>query len=525
MSLAEVWGVVTTGIAGVMVKVEVDVAQGLPSVGVVGLAGASVTEARWRARSAIGNVGANWPAARITIGLSPADLPKGGTSLDLPIAIGVLAATRQVPGSALRDIAFIGELGLDGSVRAIDGALAAAIAAHRNGLGSVCIPTANARQVRVIPGLRVVAIRDLAHLIRVLRGDSEVTSNQKTDAGNVEIDHGDELGARESGEPWHDAQPDFSEIRGHPFARFGLEVVAAGGHHCSMIGPPGVGKSMLANRLPTILPDLPIGIALEVTALASLAGQWPVERGLVRRPLIQAPHHSSSPAAILGTSRGRQSIPGALSLAHHGVLFLDEAPEFSRPSLEGLRQPMESGVITVMRAAASATLPARFQLILASNPCPCGFAVGRGDDCTCSPMARRRYAERLSGPLLDRIDVRLSLLKPSTSDLASAPTESSAEIRERVLVARARARRRFESEPWSLNAQVPGTALRQRWRPAPEAEALIRSVERTGASLRSIDRLLRIAWTVADLDGAACPNAEHVATAMGLRGVDVAGAA
>lgn len=525
MSLAEVWGVVTTGIAGVMVKVEVDVAQGLPSVGVIGLAGASVTEARWRARSAISNIGATWPAARITIGLSPADLPKSGTSLDLPIAVGVLAATGQVPGSTLSDIAFIGELGLDGSVREVEGALAAAIAAHRQGLAAVCVPTANARQVRVIPGLRVVAVRDLAHLMLVLRG--EIASSSLRGAGDTDDDGGpdDVHRVRDAVVLTSQGQPDFSEVRGHPFARFGLEVVAAGGHHCSMIGPPGVGKSMLAMRLPTILPDLPIDIALEVTALASLAGQWPVERGLVRRPLLQAPHHSSSPAAILGTSRGRQSIPGALSLAHHGVLFLDEAPEFSRPSLEGLRQPMESGVITVMRAAACATLPARFQLVLASNPCPCGLAIGRGDACTCSSIARRRYAERLSRPLLDRIDIRLSLLKPSTTDLASTPTESSAAIRERVLVARARASKRFENEPWSLNAQAPGTALRQRWRPTPEAESLIRSAERTGASLRSTDRLLRIAWTVADLDGAACPSAEHVATAMGLRGADVQGAA
>ena len=517
MSLAEVWGVVTTGIAGVMVKVEVDVAQGLPSVGVIGLAGASVTEARWRARSAIGNVGATWPAARITIGLSPADLPKSGTSLDLPIAVGVLAATKQVPQASVRDVAFIGELGLDGSVRGVDGALAAAIAAHRHGVSSVCIPYANARQVRVIPGLRVVVIGDLAHLICVLRGDADASSGPGANGeAGVEGDNG-----HPTPETAH--EPDFSDVRGHPFAKFGLEVVAAGGHHCSMIGPPGVGKSMLAARLPTILPDLATDVALEVTALASLAGQWPVERGLVRRPLLQAPHHSSSSAAILGTARGRQSIPGALSLAHHGVLFLDEAPEFSRPSLEGLRQPMESGVITVMRAASSATLPARFQLILASNPCPCGLAVGRGDGCTCTPMARRRYAERLSGPLLDRIDVRLTVPRPSAPELASTPAEASAQIRERVLAARARARKRFEAEPWSLNAQLPGAALRQRWRPVPEAEALIRSVERSGASLRSIDRLLRIAWTVADLGGADRPAAEHVATAMSLRGVDGSG--
>lgn len=523
MSLAEVWGVVTTGIAGVMVKVEVDVAQGLPSVGVIGLAGASVTEARWRARSAIGNVGATWPAARITIGLSPADLPKGGTSLDLPIAVGVLAATAQVPRSSLLDSTFIGELGLDGSVRGVDGALAAAIAARRHGVGSVFIASANARQVQAIPGLRVRVIRDLQHLIGVLRGTDEAPSGCEDADECIEAARGfsSSLGAPSAVEP----DPDFSEVRGHPFARFALEVVAAGGHHCSMIGPPGVGKSMLASRLPTILPDLPLGIALEVTSLASLSGQWPVERGIAYRPLLQAPHHSSSSTAILGTSRGRQVLPGALSLAHHGVLFLDEAPEFSRPSLEGLRQPMESGVITIMRAAASATLPARFQLVLASNPCPCGLAVGRGDACTCTPMARRRYAERLSGPLLDRIDVRLTVPRPSTADLANPIQEASADIRSRVIEARSRAEHRYRGEPWSLNGHVPGAALRQRWRATAEAEALVRSLERSAASLRSADRILRIAWTIADLAGAVRPDAEHVASAMGLRGGDAGGTA
>ncbi len=516
MGLAEVWGVVTTGIAGVMVKVEVDVAQGLPSVGVVGLAGASVTEARWRARSAIGNIGATWPAARITIGLSPADLPKGGTSLDLPIAVGVLAATSQVPRSSLRDSTFIGELGLDGSVRGVDGALAAAIAAHRHGVGSVFIAPANARQIQAIPGLRVRVIRDLAQLIDVLRGTDDAPSG-RGDWSQC-IDEGADPTSGPGVPSMVELESDFSEIRGHPFARFALEVVAAGGHHCSMIGPPGVGKSMLASRLPTILPDLPLEIALEVTSLASLSGQWPTERGIVYRPLLQAPHHSSSSAAILGTSRGRQVFPGALSLAHHGVLFLDEAPEFSRPSLEGLRQPMESGVITIMRAAASSTLPARFQLVLASNPCPCGLAVGRGDACTCSAMARRRYAERISGPLLDRIDVRMTVPKPSTADLANPKQEASAEIRARVLEARSRAEHRYRGEPWSINGHVPGAALRQRWRPTDEAESLVRSLERSGASLRGTDRILRIAWSVADLAGADRPSAEHVASAMVLRG-------
>ena len=504
MALAQVWGVVTTGIMGVMVKVEVDVAQGLPSVGVVGLAGVSVTEARWRARSAITNIGATWPAARITIGLSPADVPKTGTMLDLPIAVAVLAATGQVPAQSLVDCTFIGELGLDGSLRGVDGALAAAIAAHRHGVESVFICAQNAAQVRVIPGLAVIVLRDLAHLVEVLRGEAT----------------GDPCPPSPDGGHDDSASPttDFSDVRGHRYARFALEVAAAGGHHCSLIGAPGVGKSMLATRMVSILPDLSNAVSLEVTALASLAGQWPIDRGLIRRPRLQAPHHSASATAILGTARGRQVIPGALTLAHHGVLFLDEAPEFTRPCLEGLRQPMESGVITVMRAAHSVTLPAQFQLVLASNPCPCGLAVGRGDACTCTPMARRRYAERLSGPLLDRVDVRLALSRPTAAELETSGQESSSEIRGRVIEARLRASTRFADESWLLNAQLPGASMRGRWRPTAEAAELVRSAEQKGASLRSLDRVMRMAWTLADLGAEAKPTADHVATAMGLRG-------
>ena len=265
-------------------------------------------------------------------------------------------------------------------------------------------------------------------------------------------------------------------------------------------------------------PDLSNAVSLEVTALASLAGQWPIDRGLIRRPRLQAPHHSASATAILGTARGRQVIPGALTLAHHGVLFLDEAPEFTRPCLEGLRQPMESGVITVMRAAHSVTLPAQFQLVLASNPCPCGLAVGRGDACTCTPMARRRYAERLSGPLLDRVDVRLALSRPTAAELESSGQESSSEIRGRVIEARLRASTRFADESWLLNAQLPGASMRGRWRPTAEAAELVRSAEQKGASLRSLDRVMRMAWTLADLGAEPKPTADHVATAMGLRG-------
>jgi magnesium chelatase family protein len=517
MGLAQVWGVVTSGVAGVMVMVEVDVAQGLPSVGVVGLAGLSVTEARWRARSAITNIGATWPAARITIGLYPADVPKSGTSLDLPIAVGVLVATGQVPSASVRECTFIGELGLDGSVRGVAGALAASISAQRHGIKFAYIARDNAAQVSVVPGIQAVVIRDLGHLVSVLRGEGVGDEYPPTDAaGGVAMLNGEGLMSR-------GGDPDFSDVRGHPYARFALEVAAAGGHHCSMVGPPGVGKSMLATRLVTILPDLPADIALDVTALVSLSGQWPIDRGLVRRPILQAPHHSASATAILGTSRGSQVLPGALTLAHHGVLFLDEAPEFSRPCLEGLRQPMESGVITIMRAAHCVTLPAQFQLVLASNPCPCGLFIGRGDGCTCTSMSRQRYRERLSGPLLDRIDVRMSLSRPTSAELDAGQGEPSADIRSRVECARGLARRRFTDEPWSLNAQLPSASLRGRWQPSPKACELVTAAERAGASLRSIDRVLRMAWTIADLDVADLPTAEHVAAAMGLRGIETRG--
>ncbi len=499
MTLARVHGAVVDGVRGIPVLVEVDVAQGLPSVGMVGLAGTTVTEARWRARSAIGNAGIQWPAARITIGLSPADVPKAGTSLDLAIAVGVLRADRKVPAAADADV-YVGELGLDGTVHQVSGALAAAVAAWEQGARDFVVSVGDAPLVALLPGARVRAVDTLRRLIAILRGEAEpiaiASIPRAPSAAAVTVD--------------------LSDVRGQGFARQGIEVAAAGGHHCALIGKPGVGKSLLAHRLGTILPDLLPAEAVEVTALQSLAAGW--AGALMRRPVVQAPHHSASASALLGTVRGTSVVPGAITLAHRGVLVMDEAPEFSRPCLEGLRQPMESGEIAVSRVGRQAVLPARFQLVLTANPCPCGLSMEDGATCNCSPQTRRRYADRVSGPLLDRIDVRIPMTDPTRAELAATSAESSAQVRERVISARARSAARFAGCGWRLNAEIPVGQLRRNWPPDQAGIRLLESTERSFASARGLDRVVRMAWSLADLEGRARPGAEHVAQALGLRG-------
>lgn len=498
--LARVHGAVVDGIRATVVLVEVDIAQGLPTVGLVGLAGTTVDEARWRVRSAVGNSGAPWPPARITIGLSPADLPKAGTGLDLAIAIGVLAASGHVPRS-LGGVGFVGELGLDGTVRPIRGALAAAQALTTAGIARVMVSAQDAPVVSLLPDITVIPVASLLEALQMLRGERRAAPATPP------------VSARRADE----SADDLVEVRGHPFARFGLEVAAAGGHHCALVGPPGVGKSMLASRLVTLLPDLDPTDAIDVTTVHSLSRTWRVEDGLITRPVMQAPHHSTSAAALLGSVRGGQAVPGAVTLAHRGVLLLDEAPEFSRPCLEGLRQPMESGEIHVHRVGRQAVLPARCQVVLTANPCACGFAVDAGRDCTCSPMARKRYRERLSGPLLDRVDVRIAAARPGPSELATVG-ESSATVRVRVLEARARAARRYADRPWRLNAEVPAGHLRRLLPPDDHGVRLLEAANGDGVSLRGLDRVLRMAWSIADLAGVDRPGAGDIAAALGLRG-------
>lgn len=500
MTLAQAWGVVPSGVSGLMVKVEVDVAQGLPTVGVVGLAQASVSESRWRARSALVNSGFTWPNSRITIGLSPADLPKTGTSLDLPIALALLVASNQLPQLATECV-YIGELGLDGAIKPVPGALAVGIAAHRHGVRRIVASVENAGELSEIHGVEVVAVQNLRHVVEVLRGEG-VGAPVRSARVEVSID---DFG-------------DFSDVRGHEQSRFALEVAAAGGHHIAMVGEPGVGKTMLAQRFITILPDLTHQQALDVTSLHTLAGRIASGQGLIHRPPLIAPHHSISTGAMLGTVRAGVLIPGALSLANHGVLFLDEAPEFARPALEGMRQPLEQGTLALMRVGHVVNAPARFQLVLAANPCPCGNATGAASLCACDSAAKRRYSHKLSGPLMDRIDIRLTLTKPTNAHLRMPSAESSAVIAERVSQARKKASHRWRDESWDLNAQAVGNILRTKYSPTGKAMALLTLAENAGLNPRGSDRVLRLAWSIADLEDADVVSAEHMALALTMRG-------
>jgi magnesium chelatase family protein len=518
MTLATAHGVVLDGVRGVVVRVEVAVSDGLPSVGVVGLPDASVTEARWRARCAVEASGRSWPNRRVTVSLSPAEVRKHGAGLDLPIAVGILVAASALPAGSLESTIFVGELGLDGRLRPSRGLLAAILAARRAGFTRVVVPDEGACEADVVPGITVVRAVDLSQVCRILEGVDPgcgaVRSEVRTD--------GRGSGERDGGEGGHahavSEIGDLSDVRGHALPRWALEVAAAGGHHLAMVGPPGIGKTLLASRLPGLLPDLSDDSALDVAAIHSVAGRRRPPDAFTEPPL-SAPHHSASAPAILGSVSGGRAVPGAVTLAHRGVLFLDEAPEFCRPALEGLRQPLESGLLTLHRTGWNGTLPARFQLVIAANPCPCGQRTGSGTGCSCAPAAVRRYASRLSGPLLDRVDIRLAVDRPHPAELESTDLpESSAVVQDRVRSARARMAHRYEGLPWQLTSEVPTGDLRRRWPPGPDGAEVLRDFERRSPNLRGVDRVLRMAWTLADLRAAPAPGRDDVAGALALRG-------
>lgn len=516
MTLATAHGVVLDGVRGVVVRVEVAVSDGLPSVGVVGLPDASVTEARWRARCAVEASGRSWPNRRVTVSLSPAEVRKHGAGLDLPMAVGILAAADSLPAASVASTVFIGELGLDGRLRPSRGLLAAILAARRGAFARVVVPDEGAAEAAMVPGITVVRARDLAQVCRILEGVDPGCPESPPDGDEAEA-RTRAGGARDGSAV--DADPaDLRDVRGHALPRWALEVAAAGGHHLAMVGPPGIGKTLLASRLPGLLPELDDDSALDVAAIHSVAGRLRPESAFATPPM-SAPHHSASAAAVLGSVSGGRAVPGAVTLAHCGVLFLDEAPEFCRPALEGLRQPLESGQLALHRTGWNGTLPARFQLLLAANPCPCGQRAGAGAACSCAPAAVRRYASRLSGPLLDRVDIRLSVERPHPAELESTDTpESSATVRDRVREARARMARRYAACPWSLTSQVPTGDLRRCWPPAPDGAEVLTEFERRSPNLRGVDRVLRMAWTLADLRAAGAPGRDDVAGALALRG-------
>jgi magnesium chelatase family protein len=505
MPVAHTRSVALLGIDGAMVDVEADLSNGLPALTIIGLPDAALGEARHRVRAAAVNAGCPLSGRKLTVNLSPAELPKHGSAFDLAVAVACLAAAGDVSRDSIASVAHLGELGLDGRLRPIAGILPAVLAAERAGCRTVMVPAGNLEEAALVPGVAVVPVTSLRDAAIWHGGSFEPVVQEPVIAA--------------AAAPAVPSDGDLADVVGNDEAVEALVTAAAGGHHLFLLGPPGSGKSMLAHRLPTLLPDLGDHAALELTSVASLNGASRVST-LLRRPPFEAPHHTASAASIVGGGSGIIR-PGAAARASHGVLFLDEAPEFPAHILDVLRQPLETGQIVIHRARARAVFPARFQLVLAANPCPCG-QYGVGDlECTCPPIARRRYLARISGPLADRIDIQLTTRRVRTAriDSEGAGRTTSVTARRRVVEARAAAAERFARCPWSRNADAPGSWLRLHARTLGNGatKSLDRALERGALTMRGYDRVLRLAWTIADVDGAARPTAEHIGRALFLR--------
>ena len=507
MALGRTYSIALVGLNGYIVEVEADIGQTLPAFVILGLPDASLNEARERIRSAAKNSGIPLSRRKITANLIPASLPKRGSGFDLAVTMAVLRAANDIRPTG-RTV-FIAELGLDGRLRPVRGVLPAVMAAVQAGYPEIVVAQANLAEAALVPGARVRGYRTLARLALDFGADPQdlALDFEPDDEEDADGAAGDAA-----------ASPDMTDVSGQADARRALEVAAAGAHHLLLTGPPGAGKTMLAERLPGLLPDLGDQESMEVTAIHSLCGLPSSAVQLLRRPPFENPHHSATAAAIIGGGSGLPR-PGAASRAHRGVLFLDEAPEYERRVLDALRQPLESGELVIHRSAGTAAYPARFQLVLAANPCPCGKASGKGLECTCTPVVRRRYLARLSGPLLDRVDIQLQVERVSLAEFGRAGAEEdSATVARRVLEARLRQVERLRPFGYETNSQVPGRILRGGLRLEPAATRILdRSLERGVLTARGYDRVLRLAWTVADLGHRERPDANDIGQALGLR--------
>jgi magnesium chelatase family protein len=498
------------GLSGVMVQAEAVVTAGLSRFSLIGLPDTGLSESRDRVRAAVINSSISWPQASLTVSLAPATIRKQGSSFDLAIAVAVLRADGKVRPAGLGETVFIAELGLDGSVRPVRGVLPSVLAAARAGFTSICVAEANVVEAEQVSGIECIGVRTLRQVVAYANGEPipdepspPVPRPASTPSPNPDA-------------------PDMADVLGQFEARLALEVSATGGHHLFLCGAPGSGKTMLAERLPGLLPPLDERAALEVTAVHSLAGTLHPEKPLVTEPPFCAVHHSATVPALVG---GGSSVlrPGAVSRAHRGVLFLDEAPEFGRVALDSLREPIESREVVIARSVGMATFPADFLLVAAANPCPCGLAMSAHGACTCSARSRSAYLGRISGPLLDRIDLRVDVCPVGPAELLSAAagglaSESTAQVAERVRQARERAGRRLADTPWRLNAQVPARFLRSHWPLDPEAlEGAEQALECGVLTARGLDRVLRVAWTLADLAGRERPGRTEIDTALSFR--------
>ena len=523
MGFARTCAVTLVGVEGVVVEVQADLEPGVAAFTLVGLPDKSLTESRDRVRAAVVNSGGEWPQKKLTVGLSPASVPKAGSGFDIAVACAVLGAAERIDPRVLADLVMIGELGLDGRVRPVRGILPAVLAAADAGYEQVVVPECSAAEASLVPGVSVLGIRSLRQLIAVLTDEpvpeetEEHPGPEPLLAGLRAPGTGADIGIHAGGAQDHGH--DLADVVGQRSARTAVEVAAAGGHHLFLEGPPGAGKTMLAERLPSILPPLDRQASLEVTAVHSVAGLLPPGKPLIDTAPYCAPHHSATMQALVGGGPGTAR-PGAVSLSHQGVLFLDETPEFSSRALDALRQPLEAGHVVIARSAGVVRFPARFLMVLAANPCPCGRFSQTNDRCDCPPSAIRRYQARLSGPLLDRVDLRVEVDRVTRTELTAAGVrgETTATVADRVRAARDRAATRLTGTPWRGNSEIPGRELRSRWRAAPGAmDDAERSLERGVLTARGLDRVLRVAWTVADLAGHDRPDATDVALALQLR--------